>query len=207
MQMCNDIYNVYDKEKFDYYYPYTFHNEDVNYLFSTNPCRVEIPLGNNYEIPIKIDNYILVNDSDLLYYTSGEQPTTSTEAEVGTKAYNLIDLKSWELKSITANSTSYNWEMDSTFSFPKDGSKVVEIPEEYYIGKTLNISIYNFRYELIYSSTQEAHKSFYFDLTLDLAKEYFNFKGLYFLQVDLIDEENSEKNTVISPNTFVIAII
>ena len=47
-KLCNNMYNNYYGEEFDYYYPYSFHNEDVNYLFSINPCKVEIPIGNTY---------------------------------------------------------------------------------------------------------------------------------------------------------------
>lgn len=206
-KLCNNMYSNYCEEDFDYYYPYSFHNEDMDYLFSINPCRFEIPLGNNYEIPIKLDNYIVVRDSDIIYQHSGEHPTENTEAEIGTKAYNIVDLVSWELISINPNNNSYNWEQDITFIFPKDADKVIELPEEYYTGKTLNISIFNFRYELIYSCEQEAHKEFCFNITRELSKEYFNFKGLYFLQVDLIDEDKEEITTVISPSNFIIAII
>lgn len=58
MQMCNDIYNVYDKEKFDYYYPYTFHNKDLDYLNPddiNNITKVQIPLGDTKEIEINLD--------------------------------------------------------------------------------------------------------------------------------------------------------
>ena len=90
--LCNNMYDNYYKEEFDYYYPYSFHNENISYLFSINPCKIEIPIGNNYEIPINIDSYILVNEKDIVYYVSGEEPTINTEAEVGTKAYNVVDL-------------------------------------------------------------------------------------------------------------------
>ena len=205
-KLCNNMYNNYYGEEFDYYYPYSFHNEDVNYLFSINPCKVEIPIGNTYEIPVKIDNYILVNENDIIYYVSGESPISSTEAKVGTKAYNVVDLISWELVSIVDNSI-YNWVQDEVFTFSETGNVVIELPEAYYAGKTLLLSIYNFRYELIYNTEQEAHKEFYFNITTDIADEYFNFKGLYFLKVDLISDNGNRRDTVILPNTFAIAIV
>lgn len=58
MQICNDIYNVYDKEKFDYYYPYTFHNKDLDYLNPdgiNNITKIQIPLGDTKEIEINLD--------------------------------------------------------------------------------------------------------------------------------------------------------
>ena len=211
-KLCNNMYNNYHDEKFDYYYPYAFNNEDVDYLFSINPCKVEIPLGNNYDIPVTMDNYILVNENDIIYYGVGESPSTTTEAEVGTKAYNVVDLKSWECVSIYIQEISenqevaiYNWVQDQVFTFSDTAPVVVELPEAYYSDKNLHLSIYNFRYELIYETTQEAHKDSYFNITVDLAEQYFYNKGLYYLQADLISE--NEKNTVILPDTFVIAII
>lgn len=203
-KLCNNLYNNYHDEKFDYYYPYSFHNEDVSYLFSTNPCKVEIPLGNNYEIPIVMDNYILANEGDIIYYGPGEAPSTTTEAVVGTKAYNVVDLKSWECDSTSNN--IYNWSEDTVFTFPNDGELVIELPEAYYSTKLFNIYFYNFRYELLYSATQNAHKESYFNITTEIAEQYFNFKGLYYMQVDLINPANGDKDTVILPSNFVIAI-
>ena len=206
-KLCNNMYNNYYGEEFNYYYPYSFHNEDVSYLFSINPCKVEIPLGNNYEIPIDIDSYILVNDGDIVYYISGEDPNTGTEAEIGAKAYNVVDLISWELKNIVNNNSTYMWRRDEVFTFSANSKNVVELPEAYYENKKFNISFFNFRYELIYSTEQDAHKETHFNLTKEIADEYFNFKGLYYMQVDLIDESTGSKNTIILPSTFVIAII
>ena len=96
---------------------------------------------------------------------------------------------------------------DGVFTFSNDSDNVVTLPEAYYAGKKLNISFYNFRYELLYSEEQEAHKETYFNITEEIANEYFNLKGLYHMQVDLVDEVNNSKSTVILPDTFVIAII
>jgi len=208
MSTCiNNLYDNYYKEKFEYYYPYSFFNDETTYLYSNNPCRIEIPLGNNYDVPIEMDSYILVTEKDILFFESGETPTTTTQAEEGVKAFNLVDLKSWTClgNEKTDENIVYIWEEDLVFTFSDMSPIIIELPEEFYSGKTFNIKIYNFRYEEIYQTTQDAHKKTYLKITKELANEYFDKKGLYYLQVDLLDGENL--STMILPNNFVIAIL
>ena len=57
MQLCNNIYNIYDKEKFDYYYPHTFEKE-LDYLKPdalNNVHKITIPINNTQEIELDFD--------------------------------------------------------------------------------------------------------------------------------------------------------
>lgn len=208
MSNCiNNLYDNYYKEDFEYYYPYSFFNSETTYLYSNNPCRVEIPFGNNYDVPIQMDSYILVEENSIVYYCKGEEPTEDTEGKVGTRAYNVADLRSWSCTAIEkdGNKNVYTWVEDEVFTFSNMSPIIVELPEYFYVGKTANIIIYNFRYEKIYETTQEAHKKMEFNITKEIAQEYFDKKGLYHLQVDLLDGDDI--STMILPANFVIAII
>lgn len=135
MQLCNDIYNVYDKEQFDYYYPYTFEKE-LDYLKPdklNNVNKITIPLNNTQKIELDFD--------------------TSDSIE----------------------------------------------------NKSALIKIFNFRYELLFEEEMNITSPLIFNITQEKCEKYFNTRGIYFLSVDILGEDEVE--TVILPYTCVIEIV
>ena len=135
MQLCNDVYNVYDDEKFDYYYLHTFEKE-LDYLKPdglNNIHKITIPLNNTQEIELDFDNLDNIENKSAL------------------------------------------------------------------------IKIFNFRYEVLFEEEVDIKLPFIFNITKEKCEKYFNTRGLYFLSLDILNED--EVKTVISPYSCVIEIV
>ena len=66
--LCNDMYDTFDDKQIEYYYPYTFHKDDLDYLdpdkLNKKLKKVQIPLGDTQLIEIDLTG--VVEDSSLL---------------------------------------------------------------------------------------------------------------------------------------------
>lgn len=200
--MLYDVYNDYSKTGFKYYEPLKF-----NYLESKPKLNINIPLGNitNIAIPlnmgIKITPYDLVIDSE---------PTTSTSAMIGSRAYNLSTMESWLCKEYekvdNANNTwNFIWEKDEEMYINKCGSIFIPFPDSYYADKLVKINVYNFRYELLKTvELGKASKEIYFNINEELVNDCFRNRNSYPCEVILIEDE--KEITAILPSDFSINI-
>ena len=143
--------------------------------------------GDTINLTIAIDGAITVNNSDIIYTAIGDAPTTSTVGFIGQKAYNVIDLISWEC--IVATSDNYTWRQDPVFTYPLNGGKTVYITaDEYLKGKVARVTIYNFRYEKVYEKDLEASNRINLLIDEELSKEFI--RGTYYLTLQVSDESS-----------------
>ena len=75
--------------------------------------------GNTVSLQFNITGEIIVESDDIIYSAIGQHPTEDTAGPIGCKAYNVIDLKSWTLMSVSEQ--QYNWEEDEEFTCPNSG--------------------------------------------------------------------------------------
>lgn len=200
--MLYDVYNNYSKTDFKYYEPLKF-----NYLESKPELNINIPLGNITNVAIPLNMGIKITPCDLVI--DGE-PTTSTSAMVGSRAYNLSTMESWLCKGYekvdNASSTwNFIWEKDEEMYVNKYGSIFIPFPDSYYVNKSVKINIYNFRYELLKTvELGKASKEIYFDINEELVNDCFRNRNSYPCEVILI--EDSKEITAILPSNFSINI-
>lgn len=167
--------------------PYTEYNVDgdiVGYYWY---------YGDTVNLVFDIDGELTVESNSIIYSISGQFPTTETEGELNQKAYNVIDLISWTLSSITevgAEQIIYNWTQDETFEAPTEGDKKVYITASDYIkGMVAKIQIHNFRYEIVYTEEKKIEENPN-EIILSIGKDLSNklVKGTYYITLTLIDE-------------------
>lgn len=142
---------------------------------------------------VNIVGNIDVEDDAIIYSVAGNKPENTTAGAIGQKAYNIIDLKSWTCtaaikKPNTLLDYEYVWTEDKSFTYPDAGRSVYMDASDYISGKKLIIKIYNFRYEEIYNSTQEATSQF--TLTTEGEINKLLTKGLYYITITLYDNDN-----------------
>lgn len=148
--------------------------------------------GNTVNLQFIIDGEITVGKDAIIYNVMGEHPNTTTMAELRTKAYNIIDMKSWTLMSIIEDENGklhYNWVEDKEFNSQIDGSKNVYLSAESYLkDKEFRIEIYNFRYEQIYTQTVEAANVINFAIDEELSAKMV--KGVYYCRVCVLKNDS-----------------
>mgnify|MGYP003296204872 CR=1 FL=1 len=63
--------------------------------------------GDSINLSFSLSGEITVDSDAIIYNIAGQYPDKTTVANINSKAYNVIDLKSWTLVSIENN--NYNW--------------------------------------------------------------------------------------------------
>ena len=166
----------------------------TNYIVFNDDVDVVRHEGDSAPLVIKgVGVYILVEPNDLIFRTQDESPTTTTEARKGAKAFNVYDLKSWTLNSVSSTApVVYEWVEDDEFSPRPNGAIQVAVEDNYYDGKTYRFSLFSPRYELAYMNEYPACSS-PLVAPVNEALRGLLVEGLYPYRVDLIDGENQTR--------------
>lgn len=147
--------------------------------------------GDTVNLTFNLIGELTVETGSIVYYQSGQAPTTETEGQVGQRAYNVYDLISWTCTAIEEEyeETTYIWTQDQQFTYPDDGQKGVYVPAARYVnGMTAQIKIYNFRFEEVYSFTTEARDKVTLSIGKDLSEKLI--RGTYYITLTLVNETN-----------------
>lgn len=146
--------------------------------------------GETMTLEFNLDGVITMKPDAIVYTSSGLKPSTSTAANIGQHAYNVVDFISWMCVAITNG--QYVWEQDVEFIMPEEGSKKVYVSAETYLkDKYVNMSILNFRHERIHEITCKASPTIKLSIDAELSKKLV--KGIYYCDV-VIFNDNSRQN-------------
>lgn len=174
-----------------------------NYAEGCYPCGVgclnmrrhnEIDLRFSEGIPdiltIEIQVCIGRNYDDIVYRLPDEAPTTTTIADVGDKAYNLWDMKSWTCTNVTTSGTYlYTWVQDTEFTAREHGDTLEPMLDHYYEDKLYNLTIMNHLYEPIHKGQYQAASPFKLPINQEMLK--IMKKGIYRYQIDLLKQDGT----------------
>ena len=137
-------------------------------------------------LEFNLDGEITVETDAIIYDTYGKCPDTCTQARVGQRCYNIVDLKSWTCVSIVDN--IYNWVQDTEFIYPERADRSVYISASDYLkDKQIYITLYNFRYEPVVTRSFEGKDKVIFEIDATLSEELV--KGIYYCSVTVKSEE------------------
>lgn len=140
--------NVSDKSENAVYKPTTL--PEILYNIKGNRVAYTWNLGDTFIWQIGLNHTIKVEINSIIYHTTGAGPDTLTKGSVGQKAYNLVDMYSWQcVKSIEGE---YIWKQDEHFTYPINGE--VNIALEPIIEGSLTFELYNFRREHLKTFTE-----------------------------------------------------
>lgn len=139
--------------------------------------------GDTFDLILSVNNRIPVRRDSIIFSEHNITPTTDTAGYKGLQAYNTIDNKSWTCVG-TVNGL-YVWVEDDEVTYAIDGTTVIEMQRDV-TDKVIEVEIYNFRWELVKTFTEEGSSTIAcrIDDTLQ--------SGLYYCTVKLLGENKSE---------------
>lgn len=142
--------------------------------------------GETINLEFNIDGEVTISDTKNIYVVTGQSPTDKTTGKLNDKAYNLADMRSWTCTSIIDD--TYVWTEDAEFD--THGSKSVYInAADYLKDKHINITLYNFRMEMIHQVTIDAKTQVILTIDTELSKRMQ--KGIYYCSLNVFDDETN----------------
>lgn len=148
--------------------------------------------GETLNLEFNIDGEITVESDAIIFKSKGQEPTTKTEAKVGQRAYNIADYRSWTCDSISIKDYDYEyqWTEDAEFTYPLISDRKIYLSAvDYLKDKHVEVALYNFRMEPIYSRIFEASPTIIFHIDPELSKTLV--KGIYYCTVKVFNEDIS----------------
>lgn len=142
--------------------------------------------GETLNLEFNIDGEITLESNAIIFKSKGQEPTTQTMAKVDQRAYNIVDFRSWQCVAVTT-SGKYIWEEDVEFTYPTDGRKVYISAVDYLKDKHIEVTLYNFRREVICTRLYEPSSTIIFAIDRELSASLP--KGIYYCSVQVFNEE------------------
>lgn len=142
--------------------------------------------GEFFDFKLSVDDMITVRENSLIYDKPGEGPDLYTIAEMeGQQAYNVVDAKSWTFTGKAEN--LYIWIEDTELTYPTKGDKSIMINTDM-TDAYIQMNIYNFRWENIYSQNGEIGES---DIVLHIDNEMSETlkPGVYYVTLKICSEK------------------
>lgn len=141
--------------------------------------------GDTVNLVFDLIGELTVEQDAIVYFITGQHPTTDTVGELNQKAYNINDLISWTCTAI--DDTTYIWTQDEEFTYPENAERGIYVPAAKYInGMIAKIKMFNFRFEEVYSFTADAKNEVVLSIGKDLSEKLI--RGTYYITLTLIDE-------------------
>ena len=134
--------------------------------------------------------------SDAIVYTAvGQAPDESTQANINDFAYNVADLKMWQLKSIV--DSKYIWVAQSIYEAPNLGDKQFYIDISQYIAnKKLSVSLYDVNFNVLDKQIFDSTTELTYTITKELADILI--AGIYYISLDCFDPTTLYTLSIIS---------
>ena len=146
--------------------------------------------GDSINLEFNIDGEITIESDALILKRVGEAPATAKlGAKVGTRCYNIVDLRSWTCVGIENH--TFAWTEDPEFSYMLNGDRSIYVSAADYLrDKTLIAHIYNFRFEEIYKEYLAGSTQAILTITPELSKELT--KGIYYCSLEVVGNNTQQ---------------
>ena len=139
--------------------------------------------GETLNLEFNIDGEIVVEDSALILTVKGEVPS-ETEGALLLRAYNVVDMISWTCTNIVDG--KFVWTPDSEFTYSDQGKSVYVSTEDYLKDKNVEVTLYNFRQEVIYTQIFEGTPKIILPITPELSKTLL--RGIYYCSLTVYND-------------------
>lgn len=124
--------------------------------------------GDIFAFSVNMNDSICVESDAIIYDTPQESPNSQTVGDFGQKAYNTSDMKSWIC--LSCGQLDYEWELQKCFIHPRKTKRMITLKNNIRLAnQTVDMSIKNFRDEVIYSSSVVCDENC--EVVIDITKE------------------------------------
>ena len=141
--------------------------------------------GETLNLEFNIDGEITVESDAMIFVEAGTGPDISTVGFEGQRAYNIKDMNSWTCTMIVED--NYIWEMDTEFVYDEHaGTAVYVSAEDFLADKHVEVKLYNFRMEPVYTKIYDGTSKIILPITADLSKQLK--RGIYYCSLTVFND-------------------
>ena len=159
--------------------------------------------GTQVDLEFNLSGEINYPSDAILYTVIGQAPDENTRANINDFAYNVADLKMWQLKSIVNG--RYIWIAQSIYESPNLGDKQLYIDLSQYIsGKKLLLNLYDVNFNVIDKKTFDSTTELTYTITKELADILI--EGVYYISLDCFDPTTLNTLSIINAEDLRITI-
>lgn len=123
---------------------------EILYNVKGNKVAHTWTLGDTFIWQVGLNETIKVELNSIIYHSTGDEPDAVTKGSIGQRAYNIVDMCSWQCVDYTDN--EYVWKKDKNFTYPLDGEVTLSLKPV--IDGSLVFELYNFRREHLKTFTE-----------------------------------------------------
>lgn len=141
--------------------------------------------GETLNLEFNIDGEITVESGSIILTSKGEVPS-ETVGSIHQRAYNVTDKKSWTCTFIDTDEKRV-WSLDEDeFKYPEQGESVYVTASDYLEDKQVEVTLYNFRMEPVYSQVFTGQTKIILPITTELSKKLL--KGIYYCSLVVFND-------------------
>ena len=140
--------------------------------------------GETLNLEFNLDGEIVVENDAIILTGKGTTPDIYTKGYIGQRLYNVSDLTSFTCTSIING--NYIWEKDTNLTYPEIGESVYVSAEDYLKDKIVEVTLYNFRFEPIYSTKFDGTTSVILTIDKELSSKLT--RGIYYCSINVYNE-------------------
>lgn len=190
------------------YVPNNMHiiNTDIQSYTKLNPIDISKPYelynaknelegyfwyhGESIVLDFAIDGEITVETDALVFNSKGEYPSETTKGYVGQVAYNTADYKAWKCSTIVDK--RYIWTQEGEIGYNSALSRSIYIDASDYLrDKNIELKIFDFRYNQIYSKIIAGTEKALFEIDKELSTKMI--PGIYYCSLEVYNDRVNQK--------------
>ncbi len=141
--------------------------------------------GETLKLEFNIDGEVTVENDAKVFYAAGETPE-GQEGKLYQRAYNVVDNRSWTCKVVENNICT--WEEDSEFTYDTASTRSIYVSADDYLkDKSIEVSLYNFRHEVIHTEVFKGTSRVILNITKELSQKLL--RGIYYCSLTVCSKD------------------
>jgi hypothetical protein len=160
--------------------------------------------GSTIDLDFNLSGQISFPSDSIIYKEANQTPTMQTVGEINSLAYNVVDLKKWQLKAIVNG--EYIWQEESIYNTPNEGDLNCYITADDYLKhKKLIFKLFDNNLCKVDEKIYDAESSITYTINKELADKLT--KGIYYFSLECYDPTTLETLSIIESTSLRLTIL
>lgn len=138
--------------------------------------------GDTFKFKLTVAETVKVSEDAYIYIESGGAPNVTTIGYPGQQAYNIKDCKSWTC--VGMSDSIVVWIEDDVIIYPDNGTREITFTPDMQ-GKTLQVDLFNFRWEHLHTFSNLDAIDIECDIDKDISEQLI--PGVYYCTLKVIE--------------------